>query len=60
MVNFNDPIVMEEDARVYTFLAILYYLGSIMSPLDSGGLQAVARCVWTLHVGLTVPLDFSA
>ena len=60
MVNFNDPIVMEQDARVYIFSAILYWLGSVMSPLDSGGLQAVARCVWTLHVGLTLRLDLSA
>ena len=33
MVNFNDPTVMEEDARAYTFPAMQGELGSIPGPL---------------------------
>lgn len=33
MANFNDPTVVEEDARAYTFPAMLCELGSMPSPL---------------------------
>ena len=62
MVNFHDPVVMWQDAREYTFPAILYYVHQEAYRIlfDSGGPQAVAHCVRNLHVSLSASLDFHA
>jgi len=55
-------MVMWQDAREYTFPAILYYVNQEAYRIlfDSGGLQAVAHCVRNLHVSLSASLDFHA